>query len=204
MSIQKQKSYSDTLLTRKRLDPDLRRAQLLKHAIAAFADAGIERAAHADVASRAKVSTPTVFKYFPSREILVNDVLDEVVHTFENLRDKISVQASSTPKLIQAMTAAVSDLCVENPDLVKVALAWSVSFSPVRKRYLSYEMQKLNQLSEAFHLNISNNADKRILYATINSFARMHFDGTGAADRQEYIDRVCELMADISLNKSST
>ena len=203
MSIEKQKPYPDTLLTRRRLDPDLRRAQLLKHAISAFADAGIERAAHADVASRAKVSTPTVFKYFPSREILVNTVLDEVVQTFESMRDKISVQTSSTPELIQAMAAAVSDLCLENPDLIKVALAWSVSFSPIRKRYLSYEMHKLNQLSEAFHLSISNNADKRILYATINSFARMHFDGTIAADRQEFIDRVCELMAHITPEKGA-
>ncbi len=58
--------------TRRRLDPGARRMQLLEHAICAFADAGIERAAHADVAGRAQVSTPTVFKYFPTRDALVD------------------------------------------------------------------------------------------------------------------------------------
>ena len=36
----------------RRLDPNARRSQLLEHAMSAFADAGIERAVHADVSAR--------------------------------------------------------------------------------------------------------------------------------------------------------
>ena len=55
MQMKKNQHYANESLAGRRLDPNLRRAQLLEHAISAFADAGIERAAHADVAARAKV-----------------------------------------------------------------------------------------------------------------------------------------------------
>ena len=58
---------TDVLLKRSRLNPDLRRAQLLEHAISAFADAGIERAAHADVAA-AQMYQPPRFSNISQQE----------------------------------------------------------------------------------------------------------------------------------------
>ena len=192
--MKKNQRYADVPLARRRLDPSLRRAQLLEHAISAFADAGIERAAHADVAGRANVSTPTVFKYFPSREVLVDAVLGEVERTFESLKGPLVVQATTTPQMIRAIASALSDLCIRRPDVMKVALTWSVAFSPIRARYLAFESRLLDILPYAFNAIVLSDSDKRIIYASANSVIRMHFDGTDAAVRHDYIERVCELM----------
>lgn len=192
--MKKNQRYADDSLTRRRLDPNLRRAQLLEHAISAFADAGIERAAHADVAGRAKVSTPTVFKYFPSREVLVDAVLTEVEQTYEGLKGQIIVHATTTPQLIRTLAATLSDLCVQRPDLMKVSLTWSVAFSPIRARYLSFENRLLNLMPSHYNDIVLSESDKRIIYAAANSIIRMHFDETPPDSRQDFIDRVCELM----------
>ena len=189
--MKKNQRYADESIVGRRLDPNLRRAQLLEHAISAFADAGIERAAHADVAARANVSTPTVFKYFPSREVLVDAVLTEVEQTFES---QLIAEAITTPQMIRAIAATLSNLCTRRPDLMKVALTWSVAFTPIRARYLSFENHLLDILPTTYNAIILSEADKRIIYATANTIIRMHFDGTDTAVRQDFIERVCELM----------
>ena len=189
--MKKNQRYADESIVGRRLDPNLRRAQLLEHAISAFADAGIERAAHADVAARANVSTPTVFKYFPSREVLVDAVLTEVEQTFES---QLIAEAITTPQMIRAIAATLSNLCTRRPDLMKVALTWSVAFTPIRARYLSFENRLLDILPTTYNAIILSEADKRIIYATANTIIRMHFDGTDTAVRQDFIERVCELM----------
>jgi len=176
------------------LKPNLRRAQLLEHAISAFAEAGIERAAHADVAGRAKVSTPTVFKYFPTRAVLVDAVLEEVEQTFQSLNGGFPNRSATAAQVIRAAAIAMTDLCITRPDLMKVALTWSVAFSPIRARYLRFETRLLDILSTALDPNLSNPSDKYIIFKTANLFIRMHFDDTPPEIRRDYIDRMCELM----------
>src|SRR2546425_9656361 len=64
------------------LDKAERRALLLQCAMRVFARRGIGAAHHAEVAREAKVSVPTGFFYFPTREALVNAVLEEVARFF--------------------------------------------------------------------------------------------------------------------------
>lgn len=194
MSMKQKLPFTDTTLTGRRLNPDLRRAQLLEHAISAFADAGIERAAHADVAERANVSTPTVFKYFPSRDVLVDAVLKEVEKTFERLKENLPSQHSSAPEVIRATALALTNLCIKRPDLMKVALTWSVAFSPIRTRYLTLETRLLSIISNALDPKISDKSDKHIIFGTANLYVRMHFDETSALARRDYINRMCEQM----------
>ncbi|MEP4052577.1 MAG: TetR/AcrR family transcriptional regulator [Litorimonas sp.] len=181
--------------TRRRLDPDLRRAQLLEHAISAFADAGIERAAHADVGARAHVSTPTVFKYFPTREALVDAVLSEVEQTLENLKTHLPKGMVLTgPELVRAMAGILSEVCANRPDIMKVTLTWSVAFSPVRDRYLSFQTRLKGILSSLLDLDTADESDVLIIFATAKLFTRMHFDGTTAEVRRDYINRTCEVL----------
>lgn len=182
------------LQPRQRLDPEARRAQLLKHAISAFADAGIERAVHADVASRANVSTPTVFKYFASREALVDAVLSDIETRFESLRALLPADVVLTsPELVRALTGVLSELCTHRPDLMKVALAWSVAFSPVRARYLALESRLLESLSGTLKTQTTDKSDARIIFAGAVLFLRMHFDETTADTRRDYVNRMCEI-----------
>ena len=62
----------------RRLNPAARRAQLLACAMQVFARRGLGAARHAEVAATAGMSVATVFVYFPTRELLVKAVLDEV------------------------------------------------------------------------------------------------------------------------------
>ena len=63
---------------RRRLSPEARRGELMACALEVFARRGLGEARHAEIAAEAGVSVPTVFFYFPNREVLVDAVLDEV------------------------------------------------------------------------------------------------------------------------------
>lgn len=180
---------------RRRLEPKERRAQLLHHAMAAFAEAGIERAVHADVASRANVSTPTVFKYFPTRNALVDAVSSEIEDTFwdiGNLKSQaIKLEAS---EMARVLASALSDLCVERPNLMKVALLWSFAFSSVRDRYQAFEKVRLDDLQPSFKAAGLTRADARIFLSSMFLYIRMHFDGTTEETRMRYLNRVLEIL----------
>ncbi|WP_269620444.1 TetR/AcrR family transcriptional regulator [Zhongshania sp. BJYM1] len=62
----------------KRMSPEARRQQILMCAVDVFAEQGIEKATHADIALRAGVASPTVFHYFPTIDDLQAEVIKEV------------------------------------------------------------------------------------------------------------------------------
>src|SRR5215510_2353636 len=72
----------------RRLLPTERRAQLLICALRVFARRGLGEARHGEIAKEAGVSVPTVFFYFPTRNELVNAVLDEVERFYIELAEQ--------------------------------------------------------------------------------------------------------------------
>src|SRR5271156_346012 len=82
------------------LDKAERRALLLGSAIRVFARRGIGAARHAEIAREAKVSVPTVFFYFPTREALVSAVLDEVARFFTEMAETIHSKPYPAPEII--------------------------------------------------------------------------------------------------------
>ena len=194
MSQNASKLVSEAPSSAKRLSPDARKAQLLHHAMAAFAQAGIERAVHADVAARANVSTPTVFKYFPTRDALVDAILTEIEDAFTNLSGLKSSSMRLQPKeLTHLFAGLISALCVNKPNLMKVGLMWSVSFSPIRERYKTFEDMKLDDLENHLSSVQMSRSDARIFFSSMNLLIRMHFDGTSSEARMRYINRLSEM-----------
>ena len=178
----------------RRLNPDARKAQLLRHAMAAFAEAGIERAVHADVAARANVSTPTVFKYFPTREALVDAILTEIEDAFANLSGLKSSSMRLEPKeLTHLFAGLISALCVNRPNMMKVGLMWSMTFSPIQERYKAFEDMKLDDLENHLSRVQMSRSDARIFFSSMNLLIRMHFDGTSSEARMRYINRLSEM-----------
>lgn len=164
--------------------------------MAAFAVAGIERAVHADVALRANVSTPTVFKYFPTREALVDAVLGEIEHSLESLQSLLEPGRIFSPaELTRSMAGVLSRLCANRPDMMKVLLAWSVSFSPVRIRFLSLENRLHKMVASLLDADLSDESDPLILFATAKLFIWMHFNESSPEARNDYIDRMCKILA---------
>ena len=63
---------------RQRMRSDLRSEQLLSCAIRVIARNGLGSSGHAAIATDAKVSVPTVFAYFPTRQALLRAVVEDV------------------------------------------------------------------------------------------------------------------------------
>ncbi len=125
---------------RRRLAPAARRAQLLDCALQAFAAEGLGGAGHAKVAEIAGVSVPTVFHYFPSREALVDAVLDEVERFFTHLATQLHDQPGDTAAKLTAHGLAFLASVDTDPAHIRVWLDWSTAIREhVWPRYLAFQ-----------------------------------------------------------------
>ncbi|OLQ92806.1 LuxR family transcriptional regulator [Vibrio ponticus] len=112
---------------RTRLSPKKRKQQLMDISLEVFARRGIGRGGHADIAEIAQVSVATVFNYFPTREDLVDDVLNYVVRQFSNfLSDNIDLDLHAKENL-ENITSSMLDLIAQDCDWLKVWFEWSAS-----------------------------------------------------------------------------
>jgi TetR/AcrR family transcriptional regulator, hemagglutinin/protease regulatory protein len=120
-----------------RLSPEERREHLLACAIKVFAAHGLNASNHAKVAEEAKVSVPTVFFYFNTREALVDAVLAEVerfyTEAFSSVKNSKEPAVETLIKLSQAMTRTLET----HPDYARIMREWSVAVrSELWPRYL--------------------------------------------------------------------
>lgn len=124
-----------------RLAPAARRAQLLAHAIDAFAEAGVARGTHAEVARLAGVSVSTVFVYFPTREALVEAVLEEVARfILEDVLIPVQRRDDPVPELLEQTGLAFTEAVGSHPAHARVWLDWSTAFrGDVWPRYLDFQ-----------------------------------------------------------------
>lgn len=112
---------------RTRLSPLKRKQQLMEIALEVFARRGIGRGGHADIAEIAQVSVATVFNYFPTREDLVDEVLNHVVRQFSNfLSDNIDLDIHAQDNL-KNITNAMIELVTQDCHWLKVWFEWSAS-----------------------------------------------------------------------------
>lgn len=112
---------------RTRLSPEKRKEQLLDIAIEVFSQRGIGRGGHADVAEIAQVSVATVFNYFPTREDLVDDVLNKVEEQFHQfVKDSISLELDVRSNL-HALLMNIIDTVHSDNKWIKVWFEWSTS-----------------------------------------------------------------------------
>ncbi len=112
----------------RRLNPAARRAQLLACAMQVFARRGLGAARHAEVAEVAGMSVATVFVYFPTRELLVRAVLDEVARFIhDDVLVPIQRDTVSAPEVLRESAAAFADSIDRHPDHARVWLDWSTA-----------------------------------------------------------------------------
>lgn len=181
--------------SRNRLTPEARRHQLVETAIATFADMGIERTGHGDIAKRAGVSTATVFNYFPTREELTQDVLSEieayVVEMFKNLPET----GSAAKDRVLSMSVAYEKMIEERPATLKAYLSWSVSFNPdLRPQYLATRSHILELIKTSMPAPLDNETDALIIYNAANMMAVMKFDKTPRDVMVKFILRLIDAL----------
>ncbi|MEM7727703.1 MAG: TetR/AcrR family transcriptional regulator [Pseudomonadota bacterium] len=184
---------------RRRLSPEARRAQLLEHAVDAFAELGLERAGHGDIARRAGVSTPTVFNYFPTRDALVGAVLARIEANVEEMFARIPDRADSRRTRILQLAATFRQMVAERPNETKAFLKWGVSFDPdMRPAYLAFQTRILDRLVAVLPDNPADpakaRAEARILYGASNLFAAMTFDDFPPGAMTDFIGRIADVL----------
>ena len=139
--VRKVRRKSSTKRTRaRRLDPAERRPQLLQCAIRVFARRGLGGAHHAEIAREARVSVPTVFFYFPTREALVRAVLDEVARFLTEMAVTIHSGAGDAAQIVLAHAQAFADSVDTHTDYARVWLDWSTAIrEEIWPHYLEFQ-----------------------------------------------------------------
>ncbi|MDJ0847269.1 MAG: helix-turn-helix domain-containing protein [Myxococcota bacterium] len=112
---------------RRRLPPEERRAQLLAIALDVFAERGIGAARHAEIAERAGVAVSTTFVYFPTREQLVDDVLDEVARFFLERLERVHGQEKPCVAILREVGEGFLDVLRTHRSHVLVWLEWGAA-----------------------------------------------------------------------------
>ena len=121
-----------------------RRALLLKSAIRVFARRGLGGARHSEIAREAKVAVPTVFFYFPTREALVREVLEEVARFFLAMTERIHNTDRPAPEIVVEHGRVFADAMVTHPDYARVLLEWSTALrEEVWPLYLQFHENNL-------------------------------------------------------------
>src|SRR5262245_60032521 len=87
-----------------RVPPDARRRQLVDHAARILTDHGLEQLQITEVAERADVSRPLVYRLFPTRQALLRAVLEDFVATIDERFHKALLRA--LPGTIESVTTA--------------------------------------------------------------------------------------------------
>ena len=111
----------------RRLSPPRRRQQLLESAVKVFAERGIARAGHADLARAAGVSAQTTFTYFKTRSDLVHAVLGSVARYFDDMADRSHHSNQIAPRALLSQAIAFATSVESDPDYARVLLEWSTA-----------------------------------------------------------------------------
>lgn len=192
-----QTDFMDTTLPKKRerLSPQQRREQLMQAAVTAYAQQGVERAGHGDIAKLTSASTATVFNYFPTRGALTDAVLDYVSARILAAMEIENAKEQDAVSVLSELLSGFNNLIETDPDVVKVILNWSVSFGPaVRPSYLAYQDRVLTKLHSALGRTrtgqTSERSEARLIYAAAISYATMKLDKSPEGVVSEYVKRV--------------
>lgn len=167
---------------RKRLSPDERRGQLLQAAIDLFAEKGFGEAKHADIARRVGISTAATFVYFPTREELLNAVVDEVARFHLALFDDIAINNADARTVLHGLASGLVSIVDTHLNYALVQRGWAARFDKeLRTKFVAFQEEVLSRISAilwASEDNISreNRDDARILLSASEALALMKID----------------------------
>lgn len=182
------------------MPPDERRAQLLDCAIHALAEHGISRATHSHVAALANVSKPTVHSYFRTRQVLVQDALQQVDRHLQGTVSRVLARRDDTREALIELAYRFAHDAEHNPSIIKVWLDWSTGVdNDAWKAYLAL----LNQLHRNVAASIRNSqkagrlspdldatAAARVYIGGGHSIALAQFAGVSRKQMQSFIQRL--------------
>lgn len=188
--------------TNKRLPPEERKKQLLEIAVEVFADRGISVARHAEIADRAGVSVATIFFYFPSREALVDAVLNETERVFVDLPEIIDVDPGI--KVIRQLLLNFMAYIEKYPNHSRILFEWSASIrDDVWPRFLKLQDQLIESMAEQIaeerieqptEGSATPKEISRLLMGVAYTLYIMKFSGKSTQEIGRFIDGLAEIL----------
>lgn len=186
--------------TRTRLSPDERRAQLVRHAVASFADHGIARATQAQVAARAGVSVSAVYSYFRTRTDLVNAVLEAVESTIVAMVTDAVTTPGPPGATLTELARRTAAMALNEPDTVRVWLDWSTGVRADVWPHFLLLQRRLHDLVEAVLIrgsdpvaqpaSIATRSAARLFVGSAHTLALMQFEHVGTTELAVFIDQM--------------
>ena len=155
---------------------------------------------HADVAGEAAVSVPTVFTYFPTREVLSTSVIAEVERFLLRLMTESVNEKRSIPTRIRAILRAFAHAVDEHPDYIRVWMDWStIVTEPTWSRYIAFQDRILANFEELIaqgqaageiHQGIDATMGAHLIMGSGHMIAQMKFRHRDDGMVEHFIDTV--------------
>ena len=187
---------------RRRMQPEDRRAQLLDYGVQVFARLGIGRASHAEIAREAGVSVATVFNYFPTREILVQHILEEVARNLTTLLGNLDQPGIPAPQALYNLMRAFAGATETHTDMVRVWLEWSTSVrDDTWPKYLAFQEGVIKRLQDLIARgqkegqvppDVDPEDAARITVGDAHMVVLMHFARQTARDMDRFLRHLVE------------
>ena len=185
---------------RTRLPPEDRRAQLVRHAVASFAEHGIARATQAQVAARAGVSVSAVYSYFRTRADLLTAVLEAVESTIVTMVEGAIANSAPPAEALALLATRTADMALQEPDVVRVWLDWSTGVrADVWPQFLLLQ-RRLHGLVESVLVRgedgvpvppgLSIKSAARLFVGGAHTLALMRFEDVGETEMRVFIDQM--------------
>ncbi|HYC55745.1 MAG TPA: TetR/AcrR family transcriptional regulator [Candidatus Binatia bacterium] len=156
-------------------------------ALRVFARRGLGEARHAEIAEEAGVAVPTVFFYFPTREALVDSVLQEVDRFLIDMALEVHASDKSADEVMLDHIIAFTNSVDSHPDHARVWLDWSTAIREVVwPRYLDFQDRIFEIITATLQRgqvqgDISRQFDAadqaRLLVGSAHMLAQMKFAG---------------------------
>lgn len=179
---------------RQRLSPEARNAQLLSLAVELTAQRGVGRVGHGDIAKAAKVSTGTVFNYFPTLEALNSAMIAKVQSETIGLLESDHA-GQTTASALMLYSQKILNLIETQPAIFKVFLNWSQSFDdPFRAQFLRLKTHILEILKSLLGPRDHADVDAHIIYGTGLLYGQMKLEGYSDHDLTKLASRVADFV----------
>jgi AcrR family transcriptional regulator len=163
----------------------------------------IGKAVHADLAKIAGVSTPTVFHYFPSRKVLIEEILNDVAGVIRS--QIISIVDAESDKPEEALIDsghAIAAFARDYPEYAKVWLIWSTLYDPdYRPAYLKIEQEFLAVCAKLLSRLPDAGEDKehipdraRLIFSAAQMLLQLALDNPDKSRNDLYVQHVMRVL----------
>jgi AcrR family transcriptional regulator len=147
-----------------------RRAQILEHAQAVFAEKGYHHATVDDIVARVEIARGTFYLYFSDKRTVFEDLVDEFFHRVVSRIHGIDVSPEAPPTHAQLRdnVLRVTGLALEEPDMMKLLLHDSSGIDPsfdakMASFYGSLRQYLEETLETGQHLGMVRDGDRPVM-----------------------------------------